>query len=367
MKERGVFWGHILPILGQAAFAVGMISGIGEFLGYVLRLASGYLSDKTKAYWTITLFGYSLLFSLPLIGLFNNWKCIAFFIVLERIGKAIRAPARDAMLSHASKQAGRGWTFALHEAMDQIGAMTGPLIFSIVFFFKGNYRNGFYFLFIPAFFTLATLIAARFLYPNPLKFEEEKNPRSSERKLPVFFWYYALFVILSVSGFCHFQILSYHFKLQAVIMDAYLPLLYTLAMGVDGVMALFAGKTYDKKGLSTLIFVPILTFPIPWLAFSNNMILVILSVILWGSVMGIHETTLRAAIADFSSPENRGLAYGIFNTLYGTAWFIGSMLIGFFYEKSVLWIGLFVFMMEAAAIPAIYLTIKKVTLLQRRQ
>lgn len=121
--------GPYLAVLGASAGIIGLVSGIGEFVGYALRLVSGRFADRAKAYWPLTFIGYGLILSVPLLGLVGYWHLAVLLIILERMGKAIRTPARDAILSHATKQVGRGWGFALHEALDQVGAIVGPWSF----------------------------------------------------------------------------------------------------------------------------------------------------------------------------------------------------------------------------------------------
>ena len=121
--------GPFLGTLQASAMVVGVVAGLGEFIGYALRLGSGYLADRTGKYWPITFVGYALnLFAVPLLALAGRWEIAALLLLLERLGKAVRTPARDAMLSHAATQVGRGWGFGFHEAMDQIGAVSGPLM-----------------------------------------------------------------------------------------------------------------------------------------------------------------------------------------------------------------------------------------------
>jgi MFS family permease len=316
-----------------------LVAGIGEFLGYALRLASGYFADRTRAYWPITIIGYVLILSVPLLAFAGYWQIAAFLIILERMGKAIRTPARDAMLSHATKQVGRGWGFAIHEAVDQVGAIIGPLIFSAVFFLKGGYREGFTILWIPALLTLAILVVVRIKVPSPEKLEtsvEEIGEKAKGKgRLPGVFWFYALFIFLSVAGFANFQLISYHFKVQSVVSDIQIPIFYAVAMGVDALVALIIGRVYDKIGLTSLITIPLLTLPIPLFAFTHTYSLALMSIVLWGAVMGIHETTMRAAIADLTPIERRGFAYGIFNTIYGVSWFLGSTIMGLLYDLSI--------------------------------
>jgi predicted MFS family arabinose efflux permease len=345
--------GPYLATLGASASVVGLVAGIGEFVGYALRLASGHLADRTKAYWLLTFVGYGLLVSVPLLAFAGYWQLAALLIILERMGKAIRSPARDTMLSYATKEVGRGWGFAVHEALDQIGAIIGPVVFSLVFLFHGGYREGFTLLWIPALLTLVVLAIARKKVPSPQKLEApgEVSKQVDKGKLPRVFWLYTVFTFVSVAGFANFQLISYHLKVQAIVSDAQIPIIYAIAMGVDALAALLVGKTYDRIGLVSLLAVPLLTLPIPFLAFSHSYSLVLVGIILWGMVMGIQETIMRAAIADLTSVERRGFAYGVFNTALGAGWFLGAALMGLLYELSINYIILFVVVMELVSIP----------------
>lgn len=350
--------GPYLAILGASAGIVGFVAGLGEFLGYALRLASGYFADRTKAYWPITIAGYGLILSIPLLAFAGRWELAALLIIFERIGKAIRTPARDAILSHATKQVGRGWGFAIHEAIDQVGAIIGPLIFSAVFLLRGGYREGFTILWIPAILTLTILVVVRIKVPSPEKLEisGERTLQNNKGRgrLPKVFWFYTLFIFLSVAGFANFQLISYHLKVQAIAPDIQIPIFYAIAMGVDALIALIIGKAYDKIGLKSLITIPLLTLPIPFFAFSHSYSLALVSVMLWGAVMGIHETTMRAAIADLTPRDRRGFAYGLFNTVYGASWFFGGTLMGLLYDLSINYLVLFVVIMEVISIPIFF-------------
>jgi len=348
--------GPFLHTLGARPAVVSLVAGVGEFVGYALRLASGYLADRTKAYWLLTFIGYGLLLSIPLLAFAGYWQLAALFIILERMGKAIRSPARDTMLSYAAKGVGTGWGFAVHEALDQVGAIIGPVVFSLVLLSHAGYSEGFTLLWIPALLTLAVLTIARKKVPSPQKLEtpEKANRQDIKGKLPRVFWLYTIFTLFSVAGFANFQLISYHLKVQAIVPDAHIPLIYAVAMGVDALAALVVGKTYDKIGLISLLAVPLLTLPIPFLAFSYSYSLVLIGIVLWGVVMGIQETIMRAAIADLTPVERRGFAYGIFHTVYGASWFLGSALIGLFYELSINYIILFSVVMELTSIPLFF-------------
>jgi MFS family permease len=275
--------GPYLRTLGASPSVVGLVAGIGEFAGYALRLASGHLADRTKAYWLLTFIGYGLILSIPLLAFAGYWQLAAVLIILERMGKAIRSPARDTMLSYATKKVGRGWGFAVHEALDQVGAIIGPIAFSLVLLSHDNYREGFTVLWIPALLTLAVLAIARRKFPAPQKLEApgETSRQNIQGKLPRIFWLYTIFTLFSVAGFANFQLISYHLKAQSIVPDAQIPLIYAMAMGVDALAALLVGKTYDRIGLISLLTVPLLTLPIPFLAFSHSYSLVLIGMALW--------------------------------------------------------------------------------------
>ncbi|MFN7037456.1 MAG: MFS transporter, partial [Bellilinea sp.] len=359
---RGVS-GAYLAFLGASATSIGLVSGLGEFLGYALRLVSGYFASRTRAYWIATFVGYGLLLSIPLLAYTNRWEIAAIFLILERIGKAVRSPAKDTMLSHASYQVGRGWGFGIHEALDQVGGFIGPLIFAAVFAQRQSYRDGFSFLWIPAVLTLLALLLARIRVPNPEELEKPSSTESGANStqnsaLPRIFWFYSAFTFLSVAGFANFQIISFHWVTQSVVPAAQIAIFYAIAMGVDALAALIIGKTYDKIGLMALIVVPLISLPLPFLAFSNQYFNAIIAAILWGVIMAVHETIMRAAVADIVPGGKRAFAYGIFNTLYGAAWFVSGALLGFFSDQSKSWLLISIVILEILALLTFPLIVK---------
>jgi len=145
---------------------------------------SGLVADRTGRYWPITLLGYAInMLAVPLLALAGHWPIAAGLIISERLGKAVRTPARDAMLSHVTQQIGRGWKFGLHEALDQVGAVLGPLIVTAVLHTQGSYQEGFAVLLIPAVLTISILLVARMRYPDPRELET-KVGNSSRRNYP---------------------------------------------------------------------------------------------------------------------------------------------------------------------------------------
>ena len=346
--------GPYLKMLGADAFKVGIIAGAGEFLGYAVRIISGYIADKTATYWPMTFLGYAMLISIPACGLVDTWQSVGSFLIMERVGKGIRTPARDTILSYATKEMGRGKGFGIHEALDQIGAIIGPLIFSAAFLLGYGYRGGFLLLFVPVGLCLLFLWLSKRKVPEPVLFEK----KGKERAAPSIFWIYSLFVLFSVSGFCSFQLISFHIKQHSIASDLTIPLFYAAAMGIDAIVALFIGRIYDKKGLFCLLLIPFLSIPIPFFAFSYGVIPVFLGIILWGAVLGIHETIMRASVADIIGPKKRATAYGIFNTVYGLSFFLGSGVMGYLYERSISLLILFCTATQAFSFP-IFILLKR--------
>lgn len=355
--------GPYLAVLGASAGFAGLIAGLGEFLGYGLRFVSGYISDRTKSYWPITFLGYGFLLSVPLLANAKNYQIVAILIILERIGKAIRAPARDAILSYATKELGRGLGFGIHEALDQVGAIIGPLIFSFIFLWKGRYNQGFRILWVPAMLTLFFLTLARSKVRIPQELERPFTPLGCKygrdgSKLPKIFWLYSLFTFFSLLGFANFLLISYHFKIMVIVPEIQIPVFYALAMGIDALVALIIGRIYDRLGMITLTTIPLLSLLIPFLVFSNSYNLTLIGILFWGIMLGIHETIMRAAVSDITPMDKRGTAFGIFNTLYGFAFLIGASLMGILYGISIKYIIIFVLTNQFLSLPFLWLVIK---------
>jgi MFS family permease len=350
--------GPYLAILGASGTVVGIVAGFGELIGYGLRLVSGYISDRTGRYWTITLLGYGInLLAVPLLALAGWWEIAALLIIAERMGKAIRTPARDAMLSHATAKMGRGWGFGLHEALDQIGAMLGPLIVAGVLYIKGDYRLGFGILLVPALLALSVLVVARLLYPRPRAFEVG-SAKLESKVFPKVFWIYLAAVALIAMGYVDFPLIAYHFKRVSIVSDDWIPIFYVIAMGVDALAALLFGRLFDRIGISILIVAALISSIFAPLVFFGGFYFALLGMVLWGVGMGAQESVMRAAIAGMVSMDRRGSAYGIFNTGYGIFWFLGSALMGILYDSSIHTLVVFSIISQLASVP-LFLLVRK--------
>ena len=338
-------------LLGISAAQVGLVFGIGEFLGYMLRLIAGLLSDKSGKYWVFIFVGYGMLIVIPLMGLTMNWNILIILLLMERIGKALRNPAKDTLLSAvAENHVGVGFAFGLQEALDQLGAFLGPLIFALVFFLKNKsgiaeYQISYRLLIIPF---IVLMFFVTFAYR---KIEKEKLiPQMKVRefrneKLKPIFWYYSAFTFFCTLGFVNFSTIGYHLKANQLITDTDITLLYSAAMVVDAVASLIVGKAYDSikiktgtktGGLFVLAAIPLITLFLPFLTLTKSVPLIVIGMMIFGIVMGTHETIMRSAIADIAPLYKRGTSYGIFNTLYGLALLGGAALMGLLYEKNMI-------------------------------
>lgn len=351
--------GPYLAILGANAAVVGFVAGFGELVGYALRIVSGYLADRTGKYWAITIFGYICnLLAVPLLALAGHWWIAATLIIIERMGKAIRAPSRDAMLSHAGQQLGMGWVFGLHEAIDQIGAMLGPMIVATVLYFKGGYQESFAILLIPALIALSILVFARYLYPHPQSLEVQHD-RLEAKGMNASFWLYLTGASLIAAGYADFSLIAYHFQKKAILSPIWIPISYAIAMGVNTLTAPLFGHFYDRKGFSILMIVSIFSCLFAPMVFLGNAILALLGISLWSIGVSAHESLMQAIVANMVPMNKRSSAYGVFNTGFGIFWFLGSFLMGVLYDISIPALVIFSMGIQLLAVPVLWVVMKR--------
>ncbi|MBU5678596.1 MAG: MFS transporter [Candidatus Aenigmatarchaeota archaeon] len=339
--------GPYLSVLGANAAIIGFVVGFAELFGYLLRLISGYLSDRTKSYWLFTILGYGLLISIPLLSLSSIWQIAAILIVLERIGKGLRSPARDTIASYAAKQVGTGVGFGFLELLDQTGATLGPIILGLFFISLGSgtrslvdYQAAYRLFFIPFIILMILLFFAYSKVRHPHKLENNKKTKELDNNGKIF-KNYMIFTFLTTFGFVNFAIIGYHLKYNSIFIDAIIPILYAFGMVVDALAGIFIGVLYDRMkkkspNFNILLIIPIFTAISIILLFSFNIFAIILGTFFWGFVLGTHETIMKAIIADITKKEKRATSYGTFHILYGFSLFAGSSIAGFLYESSLL-------------------------------
>ncbi|MCX7986726.1 MAG: MFS transporter [Bacteroidales bacterium] len=347
--------GQFLATLGASSTAVGFVAGFGELMGYGIRLISGILTDKTKKYWTITFVGYFInLLAVPLLALAGSWQAAAVLMIVERTGRAIRNPSRDVMLSHATSSIGHGKGFGVHEALDQIGAVAGPLIVGAVFYFSGSYQKSFAVLLIPALIALSILVIARWSYPKTEKMEmiNHNNPQSTSYKKV--YWLYMIAACLIAAGFADYPLIAFHFSKTGQVDKEWIPVMYAIAMGVDAVAALLLGKFFDKYGTKVLIASTLIALMFAPLVFVGNMNTAIVGMICWGIGMAAQESIMRAILATILPKEKRATGFGVFNALFGLFWFLGSFFMGWLYEISISGLIAFSVLIQVATLPLFF-------------
>jgi MFS family permease len=330
--------GPLLKDLGASATQVGIIAGLGEMIAASLRYFSGRLADKTRAYWTITSLGYFLnLVVVPGLAFAGNWQAAALLIIAERTGKSLRGPARDVLLSEATEVVGYGKGFGLHAAMDQTGAVLGPLLVAASVARTHHFGPAFLWLAVPAGGAFVALIFARSMRPD----KATPPPPPTEKNLPRVFWWYVAASCLLALGFVDFPLLAYHFQSSSLTKPETIPLLYAGAMGVNGLMALFFGRLFDRYGIQIIAFgivVSLLALPFGFLGGANG---VYISVACWATGHGAQDATLRSGISQAVSMNKRGTAFGAFNAAYGVMWFVGSVVMGVLYDYSLIALVIF--------------------------
>lgn len=344
--------GPFLALLGASGTVVGVVTGFGELLGYGLRLVSGRLADATGKFWPITIGGYVVqMASVPALALVDNWPAAAALIIIERVGKAIRNPPRDVMLSHAGKQAGGyGWVFGLHEALDQFGAMFGPLAVAAVLARHGDYPLAFAVLLVPALINLAFVLLARLLYPRPQDLESAPPDVHMER-LPRIFWIYLAGAALVAAGFADYPIIAYHLAVTGRVPSDWIAVFYSVAMAVSGAGSLVLGRLFDRFGFSVLIGLTLIAALFAPLVFLGGFWVALVGAAIWGLGMGTHESMIPAAVAPMVPAERRASAFGLFTAGYGVFWFLGSAAIGILYDISLPATIAFCVAAELAAVP----------------
>lgn len=326
--------GPYLAYLGANPILISAVCGVGEFLAYGLRVISGYIGDRTKKHHVLMAIGYIFnIISIPVIGFVNSWQSVASLLFLERTGKAIRTSSRDLVLSRASKSVGGGFTFGLHHALDQLGAITGPVMISIIFSLTQNYSPCFKILFFPAVIAVIIFFMVLSRYPE-LKVETEIIEIKSEKikyALNKRFWIYISFVFFIAMGYLNFPLIAYHVKNKNLINEGFIPLYYALGMGAGALSGIFTGRLFDKIGIKILFYS--ISIPVFFSVFilCGTGYMFALGIILWGVGLGVQESIMKGVITDIVSASNRGIAFGIYNFTYGISLMLSGIIMGYLY------------------------------------
>lgn len=359
-------YGQYLSLIGVSAFLISTTAGLGEFIGQALRIVTGWIADKTGRYWFMMILGYAVnLLAIPLLGFVNEsiWQVAIVLILLERVGKAIRAPAKSALTSFTAPHLGAGKAFAINEALDQAGAFLGPLIVFFILADKtGNLLSGYHLAFfilgIFAVVTLLILFFAKTKYPKPQGFEE-KSVTSQKFIFDRRFILYMMVISFIALGFIDYPVIAYHMENYQLVDVLYIPLIYSAAMGIDAIAALIFGFMFDKIGISSLLFsIGLSALISPFVFLFEGQWALYIGIVLWGIGMGAQESVLKAVVAKLVPKERRATGYGIFSSVFGLAWFLGSMVVGALYTRSLSGMVIFTVVMQIMAFILLIILIK---------
>ncbi len=336
--------GAYLSLLGASAGTIGFVSGLGEMIGYSMRSIFGRITDRTKRYWPMTILGYVLdIAAVPALALVGShgWIAACILLVAQRMGKAIKKPAKDTIMSFAASQEGAGKSFGLQEVLDQIGAFLGPVLLYLVMLFRQDdsvlktYAVCFAVLAIPGAITLILLLITRAKFPNPEEFEPDPKQYIPFRLSGEFILYIAG-ISLFAFGFIDYSVVVMHISRTYAFASETLPLFYAGAMLADAVAAFGFGLLYDKKGMRALAWSTLLSAPFAILVFAADSVpLLLVGIVMWGVGMGAQESILKAAVTNIVPKQSRATGYGIFECAFGVCWFLGSWLLGVLYDLSI--------------------------------
>jgi MFS family permease len=325
--------GPYLGMLGASAASISIIAGLGEFLGYSLRSVSGYIADRTGRYWLISFIGYAInLLAVPAMALAGSWQLAAIFILAERIGRAIRKPTMEAMLSYSTARHGRGWVYGVNTALDETGATLGPLLVAGILFFKGSYQIAYAFLLLSSLLALATLTFARLQFPVPARLEEGRT--ATERKIGRRYWLLMAASSCFGAGMVSYELVSYYLIDAGLVPATWMPVMLAFATGSGVLASLALGRLYDRFGMPVTLVAITMAAAFTPLVFAGPLAAALIAMPLFGVAYAVQDTLLKALIAEVLPEGRRGLAFGLFYAGYGAAWLVGSTVMGLLFEKS---------------------------------
>lgn len=359
--------GPLLAQLGASALLVGLVTGGAEAAAQGLRVLFGPWSDRTRRYWAFTIAGYAmtavcvpLLAFAPAVGA-AGLVLASILIIGDRIGKAVRSPAKTVLLASVTKRVGRGRGFAVHKSLDLIGALLGPVVVAAVLAATGVISAAFAVLAVPAAVALALLFWLRRRVADPGSAANGDRRAAAGRTPSLFtpvFLLFAVCAFLWSAGLVAFGVISYHLTADAGLPVAVVPLLYAGAMGAAVLGTLASGFLYDRAGAAVLLVLPLLIAAIPVLAFSTAVVLIVTGVMIWGAATGIQDSTVKALVADLVPESRQGAAYGVFAAFEGAGALAGGALYGALYEARPALIAV-VAGLQAAALALLLLTVRR--------
>ncbi len=328
--------GPFLASLGASALTVGLVTGAGEGAALGFRLFSGPAADRSGRYWRWMVLGYALTaVCVPLMALAPALGAAglvfgAAMVLLERTGKAVRSPAKSVLLAVAARKVGRGRGFGVHKALDQTGAVLGPLLVAGVIALTTHTWAGLAVLAVPGAVALGVLTWMHRHVGDP---DHGSSAGTSHlESLPRAFYVYAVACSLTTVGLMTFGVISYHLVHERLVAAAVVPVVYAAAMGAEAVASLGTGFAYDRVGGGTLVVLPLVVAAVPVLVFTDRVALAVTGVLMWGVATGVQDSTVKALVADLVPAARLATAYGAFAAFQAVAALLGGGLAGWLYD-----------------------------------
>ena len=323
----------LTTVLGAGAYAVGIVEGAAETTASLLKVVSGYWSDKIKKRKPFVLFGYSLSsITKPLFALANIWSFVLFIRVLERIGKGLRTAPRDAIIAESCVENVRGKAYGFHRAMDGIGSVLGAILAFLLLPVLG-YRNIFLFAFIPSIIAVLIILFIKEKNTPTKKETREASIKLSLRELPANL---RLFILVSsIFALGHF---GYAFLLLRAkdigLADNIAILLYVIFYIVYTICIIPFGVLSDKIGRKPILIISYLIFAITsiGLIFISNIYSILLIFIIYGIFYAMIDGTQRAFVVDLAPKHLKATALGTFHTSIGLVALPGGIIAGLLWD-----------------------------------
>jgi MFS family permease len=377
-------YGPLLAALGASALVVGLVTGAGEAVALVLRLAFGPIADRTGRYWSLTILGYGLTaVCVPLLALAPRLGAAgigfaATMILLERLGKAIRSPSKSALLAHVATAVGRGRGFGVHKALDQVGSFAGPLVVAGVVAVASIWA-GMAVLAVPGAVAMLLLLTLRRRVPDPSAYDATPARAADDQPTEPRGWWaeavgaglsgdffrYAVAASLTTGALVTFGIIGYHLTVEGLLPVAAVPIVYAAAMAVAAVAALVVGWVYDRAGPRVLLVVPVLVALVPALALGSALVAVLVGVLAWGIAQGVQDSTIKAVVAELVEAPRRATAYGVFAGIQGLLAIVGGVTAGWLYDRSLLALVVVVALTQVVALALLVDTFRRSALRHR--
>src|SRR5882762_3008511 len=344
--------GPFLGSLGASAAIIGFVAGLGELMGYGLRSVSGYFADRSHRHWTFAFVGYAInMLAVPALAFAGRWPLASGLVVSERIGRGVRKPSVEAMLSYAGRSIGAGWVFGLNEALDQAGATIGPLAMALVLYLNRGYQAGFALLLVPALLCLGTLVVARVLHPRPHELEAGAGYTLATTSLTRAYWTYLAAGALLAAGFADFALIGFHFQRANVVQGKLIPVFYAVAMAASALTSIPLGRLFDRFGPNVALFAFLVSAAATPFIFLSTSTFALVGMIFWGIGMSAQGSLFQAMLTGVIPPQKRSTAFGLFDTGFGIAWFLGSAAMGLLYDKSILAVVIFSVVLQLLSLP----------------